>query len=262
MTFMKKWTKTILSNLGYEVRRKSLGAKSFPLDPFEAQLQLMKNLKRTNISIFDIGANKGKTVNKYRALFPDAEIYCFEPFPESITELQKRFADDQKIHVVSKAIDREKSIATFYVNELDATNSLLPRPKSKRRYYPKLAGAKETIDVEVISLDEFISASDISTIDILKFDIQGSELNALHGAKNLLARGNTSLIYTEIMFISHYEDAPLFHEIWSFLSNYDYSLFDIYDLHRASNGQVRYGDALFVSESVRENVINKYSEEP
>ena len=161
-----------------------------------------------------------------------------------------------------KAIAQEKGVATFYVNEKDATNSLLPRPSSDRRYYPKSAGPKETIEIEVISLDEFLRASNIETIDILKFDIQGGELNALHGAEALLGTGRTSLIYTEIMFIPHYEGAPLFHEIWSFLAKFSYSLFDIYNLRKATNGQIRHGDALFVSESVRNKVINKYPEEP
>ena len=75
--------------------------------------------------------------------------------------------------------------------------------------------------------------------------------------------GNTSLVYTEIMFIPYYEKATFFCEIWSFLTKFvSYSLFDIYDLHRTTNGQIRYGDALFVSESVKNNVINNYSEEP
>jgi FkbM family methyltransferase len=265
INLLKRFAQATLSGLGYELRNKSapgVRGYSFPSDPFEAQRQLIKTLNKPDIFILDVGANKGQTSKRYRSTFPTAEIYCFEPFPDSIAELQKQFSADGKIHIVSKAVAQQRGVATFYVNEFDATNSLLPRPTSDRRYYPKSAGPKETIEVEVIDLDEFVKASDIPTIDILKFDIQGGELNALHGAKSILAAGGISLIYTEIMFIPHYQGAPLFHEIWSLLSTFGYSLFDIYDIHRAHNGQIRYGDALFVSESMRNNVINKYSEEP
>lgn len=153
-------------------------------------------------------------------------------------------------------------MATFFVNEYAATNSLLPRPNSARRYYPKMAGPKQTINVEVISIDDFLQEAGIAGVDILKFDIQGGELNALRGSESLLEAGNTALIYTEIMFIPHYEGSPLFHEIWSFLAGYNYSLFDVYDLHRASNGQIRYGDALFVNDAVRSDVIDAFTEEP
>jgi FkbM family methyltransferase len=265
MKLIKRLAKATLSSLGYELRKinhADRSTTSFPSDPFEAQCQLISNLNKTDISILDVGANKGQTARKYRSQFQTADIYCFEPFPDSIAELQKQFSDDRKVHIVPKAVAQEKGTATFYVNEFDATNSLLPRSTSDRRYYPKYAGPKETIEVEVIDLDQFLLENDISTVDILKFDIQGGELKALHGAESLLGAGNTSLIYTEIMFVPHYEDSPLFHEVWSFLSKFGYSLFDIYDLHRARNGQLRYGDALFVSESVRNNVIDKYQEEP
>jgi FkbM family methyltransferase len=263
MSLMKSLAKATLNALGYEVRKIAGGVgKSFSSDPIQAQRQLINDLKKTNVSIFDIGANRGQTARRYRSAFPRADIYCFEPFQDSITELQKRFADDGKIHIVPKAVGRESGIATLFVNENSATNSLLARPSSARRYFPRSAELKETISVEVVDLDGFSRAKGISTIDILKFDIQGGELGALMGAENLLEAARISLLYTEIMFISHYEGAPLFHEIWSFLSRYGYSLFDIYDLHRATNGQIRYGDALFVSESVRANVIDKYPHEP
>jgi len=97
---------------------------------------------------------------------------------------------------------------------------------------------------------------------LLKFDIQGGELDALYGAKNILTSNKPLLIYTEIMFVSLYENNPLFYQIWDFLLNYGYSLFNIYDLHTAKNGQLKYGNAIFVSDILRENIINKFSEEP
>ena len=265
MKLMKRSVKKTLRGLGYKLRK--IGARGLPRssllsDPFLAQHQIINSLSKTNICIFDVGANKGQTARRYRSKFPTAEIYCFEPFPASIAELKKQFSNDQRIHIVPKAVAQEKSVSTFYVNEFDATNSLLPRPTSDRRYYPRCAGPKGTIEVEVIDLDEFLRVSHISMIDILKLDIQGGELNALHGAESLLRAESISLIFTEMMFIPHYEGAPLFHEIWSFLSKFGYSLFNIYDLHTATNGQIRYGDALFVSESVRKNVINEFPEEP
>jgi FkbM family methyltransferase len=262
MKLLKKLANATLSSLGCKSKRKTKRDIHSSSDPFEVQRRVISAMEKRGICIFDVGANKGQTARQYRSRFPGAEIYCFEPFPDSISELQKQFSDDRKIHIVPRAVAQQNGTATFYVNEFDATNSLLPRPVNDRRYYPKSAGPKETIEVEVINLDDFLKENSISMIDILKFDIQGGELSALRGAESLLKAGSTPLIFTEIMFAPHYEGAPLFHEIWSFLSRFGYSLFDIYSLHRAANGQLRYGDALFVSEYARNNVINKYPEEP
>lgn len=193
--------------------KKGIPRDSFWSDPFWAQRRLIGGLDRAEISILDVGANKGQTARKYRSEFPAAEFYCFEPFPDSIAELQNQFSDDRKIHIVPKAVGRERGVATFFVTELDTTNSLSLRPATDGRYYPKSAGPKETIEIEVIDIDGFLKENNVSMIDIMKLDIQGGELEAMRGAESLLKAGSVSLIFTEIMFIPHFERSPLFHEI-------------------------------------------------
>lgn len=251
--------KTLIKPLGYEMRRKS---PPLVANAFVAQQRIVTALGRGAATILDVGANVGGTAKRYRARFPEAEIYCFEPFPETLEKLRLRFAQDPKIHIVPKAVAERSGRKTFHVNEYDATNSLLPRPVAERRYYPSHAGPKGTIEVEVTSLDEFAAANRIGSIDILKLDIQGGEAMAFRGAKGLLERGAISLIYTEVMFVPHYEGGPVFFELWSLLAEFGYTLFNIYTTHSARNGQLRYGDALFVSKSVRADVIDRFPEEP
>jgi FkbM family methyltransferase len=259
---LKRSAKAVLRSLGYEVRRKGSLSTGSLSDPFDVQKRLTSELSKSNTMIFDIGANRGQTAQAYRARFPNAEIYCFEPFPDAVAALQQAFCSDRNIHIIPKAISEETRRSIFYVNGFDATNSLLPRPTTGKRYYPNYAAPKQTIEVEVVTLDEFVSENDISAIDILKFDIQGGELMALRGAAGLLKAGTVSLIYTEISFIAHYEKAPLFNEIWTFLQQFGYSLFNIYDTVTAANGQLRYGDALFVNATVRNKIIDKLPDEP
>jgi FkbM family methyltransferase len=251
--------KSLLKPLGYEMRRKS---PPLVANAFKAQQRILAALGRVAPTVLDVGANVGGTAKRYRARFPEAEIYCFEPFPENIEKLRQRFSGDPKIHIVPKAVGERSGRRTFHVNEYDATNSLLPRPAAQRRYYPSHAGPKGTIEVEVTSLDEFAADNRIGSVDILKLDIQGGEAMALRGARGLLERGAISAIYTEVMFVAHYEGGPMFHELWSLIAEFGYSLFNIYATHSASNGQLRYGDALFVSESVRSEAIDRFPEEP
>ena len=148
------------------------------------------------------------------------------------------------------------------INNNDATSSLLPRTKSGRRYFSKNADAKTTLEVEATSIDEFMKKNEIEHIDILKFDIQGGELMALKGAQNALDSNRISIIYTEALFVPHYENNPLLHDIWSYLARFDYSFFDIYDLYRATNGQLRFADVIFVNRATRNDVIDRFKDEP
>jgi hypothetical protein len=86
-------------------------------------------------------------------------------------------------------------------------------------------------------------------------DIQGGELSALKGATTLLLESLIDIIFTEVMFVPHYEGAPLFCEICEFLAHYDYTLYDVFSISRARDGQIRHGDAIFVSRRVREEVV-------
>jgi hypothetical protein len=78
----------------------------------------------------------------------------------------------------------------------------------------------------------------------------------------MLRRGDVSLIYTEVMFVPHYDGGVLFHTLCDHLLERGYTLFNLYDFHWASMGQLRFGDALFVSDRVRRTVIDQFREEP
>jgi len=231
-------------------------------DDFLAQKRLLGALGNRYPTILDIGANEGQTALKYRSIFPNARILCFEPYTDSFRVLSEKLKTDANISVIQLGISDTTGKRDFFVNYCDPTNSLLPRPMSLRRYYPSQAGPKSTTTVNVTSIDQFLQKSNIQQIDIVKLDIQGGELMALQGAVKLLRSGNVSIIYSEIMFVPHYENAVLFYQLCKFLTKFGYSLYDIYNLQRAGNGQLRYGDAIFVSSKLRKRVIDTGAEEP
>jgi hypothetical protein len=59
--------------------------------------------------IFDIGANVGQTAMRYRAIFPNARIFSFEPVPETYKKLQTSFAGDKLVETIQVAVSDECS---------------------------------------------------------------------------------------------------------------------------------------------------------
>ena len=160
------------------------------------------------------------------------------------------------------AFAEEVGTRDFFTNPAHSgTNSLLARPKDKRRYYAPNAELHEIIKVQVDTLDRFCRNHAIPKLNILKLDIQGGELLALQGAVELLARNAIDIIYIEVEFVPHYENQPLFHQIVGFLSGYGYSLYNLYDLVYARNGQLRFGDAIFLSNPVRQDIVDAFPSE-
>ena len=121
---------------------------------------------------------------------------------------------------------------------------------------------KSQVPVPTIALDGFCAENKVDRINLLKLDTQGSEVNILRGASNSLSSERIDVILTEFFFVPHYDGAPLLHHIWAFLEGYGYTLFQIFPDAVGENGQARYGDALFVSPSVRRDIIDAYPDEP
>lgn len=239
--------------MGLEVRRRP---SSFPFNPFDAQKKLLEGLGISRPVIFDVGGHRGETIKQYRARFPNALVYSFEPSPDSLAALNRDFGDNPEIRIIPLAVADQTGPRILYVNEVDATNSLLPAVEGSRRYLPGKGDTKASIQIHATSVDEFMDGHRVEAVHILKMDIQGGELLALKGAERTLRESHVPLIYTEIMFVPHYENQPLLNDIWDFLAGYGYSVFDVYYLHWASNGQLKFGNALFVSAEVRMRIID------
>ncbi len=230
-------------------------------DAFSTQKKLIGLLKKDDLVIFDVGAFVGNISKKYTDLFPESKIHCFEAYPKTYEKLILNVSSYKNIICVNEAISNENSTKVFYVNTATATNSLFPRPLNKRRYYPRYAQPEKEIQVKTTTLDAYVQKYKIKRLDILKIDIQGGELNALKGALSLLAQEKISIIYTEIMFVPHYEGGVLFHELCTLLETYHYTLYNMYHISSAKNGQVRQGDAIFVSRTFRKNYLDLTEEE-
>lgn len=259
---MKQLIIKFVRAFGYELRKLKDG-KGLDLNKsFDSQKYLLSDLDQDKLVIFDAGANIGQTAMRYRDLFPKSRIYSFEPFPDSFKALKEATSGDDRITCVNAAVSNIEETKTLYINEKSGGNSLLPRPKSDRRYYPKASMPISTVQTNTITLDNYVRQNNIERVDILKMDVQGWELFALKGAKELLSSNFFPVIYTEIMFVSHYENGVLMHQIWSYLLEFGYSLFGVYNLYRGSNGQFRQGNAIFISDKLRRDFIDRQPEEP
>ncbi len=215
-------------------------------DPFVAQQQLLAG--HTCRSIFDVGAYRGEVAAYYSRLYPAADIYAFEPYPPSYESLVNRFQNNPRIHLVHGAVSSRSGESTFHVNQNPATNSLLPTGQGSA---VASAITTEQITVPTLTLDDFCESRGLPAPEILKFDIQGNEIEALRGADRTLSENGPLLIYTEVLFESLYQNCALFGDLAGFLKDKGYELFNLYSLHHAPDGRLEYGDALFVSKRLR-----------
>jgi len=93
----------------------------------------------------------------------------------------------------------------------------------------KFTSVKRTETVKCRPLDDLLPTE---TVDFLKIDAEGAELNILRGARRLLARHDALLIKTEVFLVPYYEDHPLLGHQHVFLSELGYRLIDLEFAHQ------------------------------
>ena len=132
--------------------------------------------------VLDIGANVGLFSWRVQACRPAARVVAFEPAGSNYERLRAVFAalrvDGEARH---QACGREAGTATLFLRN-SVTHSLDPGWHRDL----DLGAGSET--VEVITVDGACAGAGITTVDLLKVDVEGAELQVLQGASATLRR--------------------------------------------------------------------------
>jgi FkbM family methyltransferase len=196
-------------------------------DSFQRHCRLSKSLTNNSIQIFDVGANIGQSISLYRDKFPNCLITSFEPNPKTFSLLEKNWGCVPGITLEPIALTNYIGQALFYATRVPEASSLLQPTDRMIELSSECKYDHVPISVPTMTLDHYCKINNIKNIDILKLDVQGSELSVLQGAENLLQEGNISLIYSEVIFAETYNNQPRFIDIVSFLNKFNYDIWDI-----------------------------------
>jgi FkbM family methyltransferase len=128
-----------------------------------------------NDTVIDAGANFG--VFAAEACTQGAKVYAFEPIPEAYKYLKQTAEFNDNIYPITVALSTKKEILKFEYspsNSLGSTSCVMTR------------NSNHYIEIEAISLDEWVQENDITKIDFIKADIEGAERYMLEGARSVL----------------------------------------------------------------------------
>ena len=194
------------------------------LNKFESILNLIKNFdKSLKFEIIEIGAHpydaKEEPFYKLLEFFPESKINAFD-IDEN--ECEKLNAVSKKgVNYFPFALGKKKEKRKFYEANHPMCSSLYEPDEKLLKLYNnfKVAYLKNITEIETISLDKFLEYQKISSIDFIKIDIQGAELDVFEGARKSLE--NVLTIVSEVEFMQIYKNQPLFGDVCSFLNKKD-----------------------------------------
>ena len=193
-------------------------------------------------TVFDVGANTGQTAQHFHDSFPQAAIYAFEPVKDTFETLARNMRSLSRVSCLNHALGSFEREEIIYLQLSSGWNSL-------SRNIDQGLGS-ELVKVETI--DNFCKKSGIETIDVLKIDTEGHDLEVIKGADETLKNGRTSFIFCEVGFS---RDAPkliFFCDFLDYLDSKGFQLFSLYDTRTLfyiphSEPRYSYCNALFVN---------------
>jgi FkbM family methyltransferase len=159
--------------------------KDYWLGTYEINLQAaIKKFCHPGMVIYDIGANIGyislifaKQVGK------DGSVLSFEPLPDNCQRLSKNIALnklDERISVYQAAVVDKPGTALFLVHKSGAMGKAYGSLGRDEHYLTE-------IEVQAITLDDFIFSQSHPYPDLIKMDIEGGEVLAIKGMHRTLA---------------------------------------------------------------------------
>ena len=209
---------------------------------------ISRSFGRENIqTVFDVGANVGQSALDYLEIFPHAAIYSFEPIKATYDELRAATRTHPRIQSFHCAMGAQKGIGTIHVAS-DSRKSSINYPRGDR-----------TEQIDLATLDEFVGEKAIRTIDFLKIDTEGHELDVLQGATSLLRAQRIQLLMLECEPIATGAGFTSLATVATFLEQFSYRLFGVYDQQLDWDGtrRIQYFNAMFVSAATAVNGFAK-----
>lgn len=134
--------------------------------------------------IIDVGANVGQFMFAVKSFFPNAFVYSFEPDPYIFEHLEKNASQFKNTKTFCVALSARAGKDEFYRDTDFSVWSSLVKPGAGRSF-SKIKVLKEKGDSLL---------GHIKKIDLLKVDVEGAELEVLHGMKETLKRSNFLLV--------------------------------------------------------------------
>jgi len=202
-------------------------------------------------TVVDVGARNG-FLQLPSSYTKRAELVGFEPNPEEYRKLVAGTTDAAAAGVPLSSFAKETYFdcalwerdeeRPFYVTVGPGASTLMGEAvpevasrifqcyppgsaKAGKSFLDQHAGIREVIPMKCRRLDSLLT--DDRTVDYLKIDVEGAELQVMRGAEALFAKHRVLFVYTEFVLLPYYAEHPLLGDQQSFLRDHGLRLIEI-----------------------------------
>lgn len=169
-------------------------------------------------TVLDIGANVGEfTLQALTKMGPRGRIICIEPGREALERLHEWTKNIDNIKVIEGALSDKRCISKLY-HDPDNIGEHTIIPSTIKRYDKEPSGYEM---VQTYTLDQLVKELCLDTIDFMKMDVEGSEIDILKSSSYTLPKIRKIII--EGNHTLHKEEEETAYRVLRILKNFNFS---------------------------------------
>ena len=195
-------------------------------------------------TLIDIGAHDGLYAYNAARYFALDQVILVEPLPEKAEKLCGLKLPGMR--VIPAAVSDYCGKISFAIVATTQASSIKKINSQIGALYGLDMSESGSIDVPVTTLDQIFLDENLSSIDLVKIDVQGAERELLAGAANCLSK--IRLVQIEMLFADHYADSAKFCQLHQTLSAAGFKLLRLIDFVHSSDGALLQCDAVYRNE--------------
>lgn len=169
---------------GYKLLLNLKAEKSRWLGTYEPELQeALREFLRPGMVVYDVGANIGYiTLMMAHNVGESGRVFAFEALPENVGRIEKNIALNQNnnVSVIASAVLDKTAPVRFYVHDSVGMGKAAGSAGRREEHY------RAEMEVQGISLDDFVYLQGNPAPAAVKMDIEGGEVLALPGMLRIL----------------------------------------------------------------------------
>ena len=192
--------------------------------------------------VLDIGAYDGGWTTMFKRIFPESDVLMIEANQEKEQALKSKGN-----YIIALLGSEDNKQVNYYKckNSQIATGNSIYEENTFHEF-----------KIEKRKTQKLSSISNIQgSYDLIKIDVQGSELEIIKGGLDLIK--NTKFLLLEVSLANYNKGAPKIAEVLNFLDNINFELIDVFDLNYNSDCLIQF-DGFFKNKSFNFKIINEH----
>jgi len=235
----------------FSFKTTSEGSKDLLISQFDGIPNMgasLRNIKRQGFeasAIIDCGAFEGNWTRLIKGVFPGAKILMIEANPGKEAYLRKaKIEYPETVDYVIALLGAESGRLMQFCN-METGSSVFEEQSNVPRTF---------LTLTTKTLDEIVKEKKINDATFIKLDVQGSEIEVLKGAKEVLKKAEFVLL--EVSLLEYNKGAPLFDKVVQFMADQGFVLYDICHLQRwPQSGVLLQADVIFTRKESKQRPV-------